>query len=42
MKFSYEIRFDYTFSLWGEPVTISPPQVTNGGFDDFLDGQPRQ
>jgi hypothetical protein len=32
----YEIRFDYTFSLWGEPVTISPPQVTDGGgIDDF-------
>jgi hypothetical protein len=33
-KVSYQIRFDYTFSLWGEPVTISPPEVTNGGFDD--------
>jgi hypothetical protein len=32
---TYEIRFDYTFSLWGEPVTISPPEVTGGGFDDF-------
>jgi hypothetical protein len=33
---NYEIRWDYTFSQWGEPVTISPPQVTNGGgFDDF-------
>ena len=42
-KINYQIRFDYTFSLWGEPVTISPPQVTNGGgFDDFSDGQPRQ
>ena len=37
-KISYEIRFDYTFSLWGEPVTISPPQVTGGGFDDFFPG----
>jgi hypothetical protein len=32
---SYQVRFDYQFSLWGEPVTISPPQVTGGGFDDF-------
>ncbi|MEA2675975.1 MAG: hypothetical protein QOJ81_116 [Chloroflexota bacterium] len=32
---SYQVRFDYQFSLWGEPVTISPPAVTGGGFDDF-------
>lgn len=40
---SYQIRFDYTFSLWGEPVTITPPQVRGGGFDDVppLPGGPR-
>lgn len=32
---SYSLSFDYTFSLWGEPVTISPPNVTNGGGIDF-------
>ena len=32
---NYEMHFDYQFSLWGEPVTISPPQVTGGGLDDF-------
>jgi hypothetical protein len=31
---TYEIHFDYAFSLWGEPVTISTPEVTGGGFDD--------
>ena len=25
---SYSLAFDYQFSLWGEPVTISPPQVS--------------
>lgn len=25
---SYQMRFDYQFSLWGEPVTISPPQIS--------------
>jgi len=30
-----EIHFEYTFSLWGEPVAISPPEVTGGGFDDI-------
>jgi len=37
----YQMDFDYTFSLWGEPVTISPPQITNnigGGAKD--DGAP--
>jgi hypothetical protein len=33
-EMTYEIHYDYTFSLWGEPVTISPPEVTGGGFDD--------
>lgn len=34
----YSIRWDYTFSLWGEPVTISPPAVVGdgGGVDDFF------
>jgi hypothetical protein len=36
----YEIDFTYTFSLWGEPVTISPPEVTGGGFDDVGPPQP--
>jgi hypothetical protein len=32
----YYIRWDYTFSLWGEPVTISAPTVLGGGgFDDM-------
>ncbi|MDL2335319.1 MAG: hypothetical protein QFC55_04745 [Chloroflexota bacterium] len=32
----YQIEFDYTFSLWGEPVTISPPNLSNnGGGIDF-------
>jgi len=34
-EITYQIHFDYTFTLWGEPVTISAPQVTGGGFDDF-------
>ena len=33
--FTYQVDFTYTFSLWGEPVTISPPEVNGGGFDDF-------
>jgi hypothetical protein len=33
---SYSLNFDYQFTLWAEPVTISPPQVTNnGGGIDF-------
>jgi hypothetical protein len=33
---SSSLNFDYQFTLWGEPVTISPPQVTNnGGGIDF-------
>jgi hypothetical protein len=31
----YRIRWDYTFSQWGEPVTISPPTVVGGGGLDF-------
>jgi hypothetical protein len=27
-ELGYQMQFDYTFSLWGEPVTISPPQVS--------------
>jgi hypothetical protein len=34
-ELTYEIHYDYTFSLWGEPVTISAPEVTGGGFDDL-------
>jgi hypothetical protein len=37
----YFIRWDYTFSMWGEPVTISPPQVTRGGIDDVPQPAPR-
>jgi hypothetical protein len=33
----YSIRWNYTFTLWGEPVTISAPTVVGGGggIDDF-------
>lgn len=28
-EIGWGFQFDYTFSMWGEPVTISPPQVNN-------------
>lgn len=37
----YSIRWDYTFSLWGEPVMISAPAVVGDGFDNS-GGKPRQ
>lgn len=30
----YHISWDYTFSQWGEPVTISPPAVVGDGLVD--------
>ena len=30
-EISWSFQFDYTFSQWGEPVTISAPHITNGG-----------
>lgn len=35
----YQVEFDYTFSLWGEPVTISAPQLSNDG-GGIKDGPP--
>jgi hypothetical protein len=38
----YSIRWDYAFSLWGEPVTIRAPSVVGGGgIDDFPQPAPR-
>ncbi len=36
---SYSVSFDYQFTLWGEPVTISPPQVSG---PQPLGGKPLQ
>lgn len=36
----YHIRWDYTFSQWGEPVTISPPAVVGDGFLDVPQPKP--
>ena len=33
-SFEYHISWDYTFSQWGEPVTISPPTVVGDGIID--------
>ena len=30
---TYSIRWDYTFSQWGEPLTISPPTVVGDGIE---------
>ncbi len=34
-ELEWQLQVDYEFSLWGEPVTISAPNVTNGGGIDF-------
>jgi hypothetical protein len=36
----YYIRWDYTFSQWAEPVTISPPAVVGDGFLGVPKGEP--
>jgi hypothetical protein len=41
MPSAYQMRFDYTFSLWGEPLTISPPNLSNNGGGGGIDFPPR-